>query len=133
MLLLRSEMRYLCPKSLQPEQPERIANGMAVHVNAHPPVQNLNLDMGEQSPEHTVSKSCGPSAGSSAELSSSSHSEQAKTNGVERTQPGALWDVFRRQDVPMLNKYLASNWEELTNNSQAMLSVITSHYSAKFG
>ncbi|VAH90828.1 unnamed protein product [Triticum turgidum subsp. durum] len=129
MLMHRAEMRYLCPKSLQPEQPERIANGMAVHVNAHAPVQNLNLDMGEQSPEHTVSKSCGPSAGSSAELSSSSHSEQAKTNGVERSQPGALWDVFRRQDVPMLNKYLASNWEELTNNSQAMLSVITSHYS----
>ncbi|KAF7042653.1 hypothetical protein CFC21_052194 [Triticum aestivum] len=123
MLMHRAEMRYLCPKSLQPEQPERIANGMAVHVNAHAPVQNLNLDMGEQSPEHTVSKSCGPSAGSSAELSSSSHSEQAKTNGVERSQPGALWDVFRRQDVPMLNKYLASNWEELTNNSQAMLSV----------
>ncbi|KAM3228550.1 hypothetical protein ACQJBY_059912 [Aegilops geniculata] len=123
MLMHRAEMRYLCPKSLQPEQPERIANGMAVHVNAHAPVQNLNLDMGEQSPEHTVSKSCSPSVGSSAELSSSSHSEQPKTNGVERSQPGALWDVFRRQDVPMLNKYLASNWEELTNNSQAMLSV----------
>ncbi|VAI05673.1 unnamed protein product [Triticum turgidum subsp. durum] len=123
MLMHRAEMCYLCPKSLQPEQPERIANGMAVHVNAHAPVQNLNLDMGEQSPEHTVSKSCSPSVGSSAELSSSSHSEQPKTNGVERSQPGALWDVFRRQDVPMLNKYLASNWEELTNNSQAMLSV----------
>lgn len=123
MLMHTAEMLNLCPKSLQPERPERIANGMAVHVNAHAPVQNLNLDMGEQSPEHTVSKSCGGSVGSSAELSSSSHSEQPKTNGLERSQPGALWDVFRRQDVPMLNKYLASNWEELTISSQAMLSV----------
>lgn len=123
MLMHTAEMLNLCPKSLQPEQPEMIANGKAVHVNAHAPVQNLNLDMGEQSPENTVSKSCGGSVGSSAELSSSSHSEQPKTNGLERSQPGALWDVFRKQDVPMLNKYLASNWEELTISSQAMLSV----------
>jgi len=113
----------LCSKGLQPERSERIANGMTVHVNAHAPVQNLNLDMGERSPEHTVSKSYGGFEGSFTGLSSPSHSQKPKINGSKRSQPGALWDVFRRQDLPMLNKYLASNWQELTVRSQTMLSV----------
>lgn len=142
MLMHTAEVLNLSPKGLQPAHSERIANGMTVHVNAHTPVhseriangitghvnahapvQNLNLDMGEQSPEHTVFKSYGGFEGSAAGLSSSSFSQKPKTNGSERSQPGAIWDVFRRQDLPTLNKYLASNWQELTVSSQAMLSV----------
>uniref|UniRef100_A0ACD5WYD3 Uncharacterized protein n=1 Tax=Avena sativa TaxID=4498 RepID=A0ACD5WYD3_AVESA len=123
MLMHTAEVLNLCSKGLQPERSERIANGMTVHVNAHAPVQNLNLDMGERSPEHTISKSYGGFEGSSAGLSSPSYSQKPKTNGSKRSQPGALWDVFRRQDLPMLNKYLASNWQELTVSSQTMLSV----------
>jgi hypothetical protein len=130
MLMHTAEVLNLCPKGLQTECSERIANGTTVHVNAHAPVQNLNLDMGEQSPEHTVSKSHSDFEGFSAGLSSPSHSQKPETNGSERSQPGALWDVFRRQDLPTLNKYLASNWQELAVSSQAMISVITFHYSA---
>ncbi|KAM0916340.1 hypothetical protein ACQ4PT_010226 [Festuca glaucescens] len=143
MLMHTAEVLNLCPKGLQPAHSERIANGMTVHVNAHAPVhseriangitghvnahapvQNLNLDMGEQSPEHMVFKSYGGFEGSSAGLLSSSDSQKPKANGSERSQPGAIWDVFRRQDLPTLNKYLASNWQELTVSSQAMLSVM---------
>lgn len=28
---------------------------------------------------------------------------------------GAIWDVFRRQDVPKLNEYLKEHWEDLRN------------------
>ncbi|XP_027934401.1 lysine-specific demethylase JMJ25 isoform X2 [Vigna unguiculata] len=31
----------------------------------------------------------------------------------EKTHPGVLWDVFRRQDVPILTKYLKIHWKEL--------------------
>ncbi|KAG4397467.1 hypothetical protein GLYMA_10G153000v4 [Glycine max] len=30
----------------------------------------------------------------------------------EKTHPGVLWDVFRRQDVPILTKYLKIHWKE---------------------
>ncbi|TKY52236.1 Lysine-specific demethylase JMJ25 [Spatholobus suberectus] len=31
---------------------------------------------------------------------------------TEKTHPGVLWDVFRRQDVPILTKYLKIHWKE---------------------
>lgn len=30
----------------------------------------------------------------------------------EKTHPGVLWDVFRRQDVPLVTKYLKIHWKE---------------------
>jgi lysine-specific demethylase 3 len=138
MLMHTAKGHDVCPKRLQPERSEKIANGMTMHVNAHAPVQNLNVDMGEQSPDHVSSKfderahasalrlqekssdaklNCG-FEGSSTELSCSSHSEEPKVNGSERSQAGSVWDVFRRQDISKLNEYLTANWEELAASSQ---------------
>uniref|UniRef100_A0A0E0KDM9 JmjC domain-containing protein n=1 Tax=Oryza punctata TaxID=4537 RepID=A0A0E0KDM9_ORYPU len=138
MLMHTAKVHDVCPKRLQPEQHERIANGMTMHVNANAALQNLNVDMREQSPDHIISKfderahasalrlqekssdaklNSGPE-GSSTELSCSSHSEEPKVNGSERSQAGAVWDVFRRQDLSKLNEYLTANWEELTASTQ---------------
>uniref|UniRef100_A0A0D9Z783 JmjC domain-containing protein n=1 Tax=Oryza glumipatula TaxID=40148 RepID=A0A0D9Z783_9ORYZ len=138
MLMHTAKGHDVCPKRLQPERSEKIANGMTMHVNAHAPVQNLNVDMGEQSPDHVSSKfderahasalrlqekssdaklNCG-FEGSSTEFSCSSHSEEPKVNGSERSQAGAVWDVFCRQDISKLNEYLTANWEELAASSQ---------------
>ncbi|EEE59049.1 hypothetical protein OsJ_10820 [Oryza sativa Japonica Group] len=46
MLMHTAKGHDVCPKRLQPERSEKIANGMTMHVNAHAPVQNLNVDMG---------------------------------------------------------------------------------------
>lgn len=37
----------------------------------------------------------------------------------EETHPGVLWDVFRRQDVPILTKYLKIHWKELGKSGDA--------------
>lgn len=36
---------------------------------------------------------------------------------VEKAPVGAVWDVFRRQDVPKLSEYLIVNWKELRKPS----------------
>lgn len=41
--------------------------------------------------------------------------EQSNRDGEdvsEKTHPGVLWDVFRRQDVPKLTEYLRTHWKE---------------------
>lgn len=41
--------------------------------------------------------------------------EQSNRDGedvCEKTHPGVLWDVFRRQDVPKLTEYLRTHWKE---------------------
>ncbi|XP_062143885.1 E3 ubiquitin-protein ligase JMJ24 isoform X2 [Alnus glutinosa] len=41
--------------------------------------------------------------------------EQSNRDGedvCEKTHPGVLWDVFRRQDVPKLTEYLRIHWKE---------------------
>lgn len=108
MLMHATEAHYQCPKRLQSDGSERIANGTSVHVNAHSPVQNLNLDMGEQAHKHSIS-----------------HSEESKTNNSEGSQAGAVWDVFRRQDLPKLNEYLTVHHEEFAASCQAVSSVMT--------
>lgn len=41
----------------------------------------------------------------------------------ERTCPGVVWDVFRRQDIPKLNEFLKTHWKKLMNSSQSTDSV----------
>ncbi|XP_066393200.1 E3 ubiquitin-protein ligase JMJ24-like isoform X2 [Miscanthus floridulus] len=105
-LMHATEVHYQCPKRVQSDVSERIANGTSVHANAHTPVQNLNLDMGEQAHKHSIS-----------------HVEEPKTNSSEGSQAGAVWDVFRRQDLPKLNEYLAVHREEFAARCQAVSSV----------
>jgi len=108
MLMHATEVHYQCPKRVQSDVSERIANGTSVHANAHTPVQNLNLDMGEQAHKHSIS-----------------HVEEPKTNSSEGSHAGAVWDVFRRQDFPKLNEYLAVHREEFAARCQAVSSVMT--------
>lgn len=45
------------------------------------------------------------------------------------SHPGALWDVFRRQDVPKLMEYLQVHWEEFGKATSATDSVCFSNFS----
>lgn len=107
MLMHAAEVHNHCPKRLLSNGAERIANGTSVHVNDHTPVPNLDLDVGDQGHKHTIS-----------------HYEEAKTNSLEGSQAGAVWDVFRRQDLPKLNEYLAAHREEFGASCQAVPSVM---------
>ncbi|KAL5681246.1 hypothetical protein ACJX0J_007631, partial [Zea mays] len=73
---------------------KRIANGTSVHVNTHTPVQNLNLDIEEQSHKHSIS-----------------HIEEPNTNNSEGSLAGVL------------NEYLAVHREECAARCQAVSSV----------
>ncbi|KAK3151599.1 hypothetical protein QOZ80_3AG0247920 [Eleusine coracana subsp. coracana] len=140
MLMHTAEGHSLSSQSLQTERSERIANGTGMHVNVHAPDGILDLDMGEQAPKHTIPKLYDEDNASklriqvnsglectSAELSSSLHSMECSTEPTTKsslgTQPGALWDVFCRNDIPKLNEYLFAHWEELSASSQAVPSV----------
>ncbi|XP_074589340.1 E3 ubiquitin-protein ligase JMJ24 [Curcuma longa] len=46
------------------------------------------------------------------------------SDSSERTCPGVVWDVFRRQDIPKLNEFLKTHWKHLTNTSQSTDSVL---------
>jgi hypothetical protein len=51
---------------------------------------------------------------------------EPNTNNSEGSLAGAaVWDVFRRQDLPKLNDYLAVHREECAARCQAVSSVMT--------
>ncbi|CAN6325239.1 unnamed protein product [Urochloa humidicola] len=106
MLMHAAEVHNQCPKRLPSNGSERIANGIRPHVNDHAPVPNLDLDVEEQDHKHTIS-----------------HCEEAKANNLEGSQASAVWDVFRRQDLPKLNEYLAAHQEEFGASCEAVPSV----------
>jgi lysine-specific demethylase 3 len=106
MLMHAVEVRNQYPNRPPSNGSERIANGTSTHVNDHTPVPDLDLIVGEQEYKHAIS-----------------HCEEAKANNLEGSQAGAVWDVFRRQDLPKLNEYLAAHREEFGANCQAVPSV----------
>lgn len=50
--------------------------------------------------------------------SESTNADKHLPDPSERACAGAIWDVFRRQDVPKLNEYLKINWTNLTSSSE---------------
>uniref|UniRef100_A0A1D1ZBL6 Lysine-specific demethylase 3B n=1 Tax=Anthurium amnicola TaxID=1678845 RepID=A0A1D1ZBL6_9ARAE len=49
------------------------------------------------------------------------HTERGFWGLSEKASAGAVWDVFRRQDVPKLNEYLRAHWKELTNTCASQI------------
>lgn len=47
--------------------------------------------------------------------SNSSHPLNDSADVQQRVSAGAIWDVFRRQDVPKLNEFLRTHWREFTS------------------
>ena len=109
------EVHNQCPKRPSSNGAEKIANGTSTHVNDHTPVPYLDLIVGERKYKHAIS-----------------HCEQAEANNLEGSQAGAVWDVFRRQDLPKLNEYLAAQREGFGANCQAVPSVMTPFFGIKF-
>jgi len=106
MLMHAAEVHDQCPKRPPSNGAERIANGTSTHVNDHTPVPDLDLIVGERKYKHAIS-----------------HCEQAEANNLEGSHAGVVWDVFRRQDLPKLNEYLAAHQEEFEANCQAVPSL----------
>ncbi|KAL5657554.1 hypothetical protein ACJX0J_030717, partial [Zea mays] len=67
--------------------------------------------------------------GNKSHKHSISHIEEPNTNNSEGSLAGAaVWDVFRRQDLPKLNEYLAVHREECAARCQAVSSITTTFY-----
>ncbi|KAJ1377642.1 JmjC domain [Sesbania bispinosa] len=43
----------------------------------------------------------------------------------EKTHPGVLWDVFRRQDIPKVTEYLKMHWKELGKSDDIVNEFVT--------
>lgn len=80
---------------------------------------NYCLDRSENENEFMdaqISNSADVTCGSEREVELNS-SVTDSAGMLEKARVGAVWDVFRRQDVPKLIEYLTINWKELRKPS----------------
>lgn len=77
--------------------------------------EKLNNDKDEEMEDQGIDTTC------SVEAKTVNCENLHRDNGdiSQITHPGALWDVFRRQDVPKLIEYLQIHWEEFGKPTSA--------------
>ncbi|KAG2551963.1 lysine-specific demethylase JMJ25-like isoform X2 [Panicum virgatum] len=106
--------------ALQPEVGMKllIAYGSRQELGEGDPVMNLTINMGDvvHMLMHAVE------VHNQCPKRPSSNGAEKIANGTS-THAGAVWDVFRRQDLPKLNEYLAAHREGFGANCQAVPSV----------
>jgi len=116
--------------ALQPEVGVKllIAYGSRQELGKGDPVMNLTINMVDvvhmlmhAAEVHDQCPKRPPSNG--AERIANGTSTHAEANNLEGSHAGAVWDVFRRQDLPKLNEYLAAHQEEFEANCQAVPSL----------
>lgn len=92
--------------SLDKESSLYLSLGRQAEQNEHEPKLDVNEDnkIGDQGVQTT--------SGIKEKTVDCEVSNRDCGNTSEKTRPGALWDVFRRQDVPKLIEYLRVHWKE---------------------
>ena len=133
------------------EKPSKESAGDQSLWDAHSPNSDLNLDKKFLSSDlalkgHAKQKGCGlglniieHQACSGTEITSvetknsnSSYSGNSSGDVPQKVSAGAIWDVFRWQDVPKLNEFLRVHWEEFTSLTNRAVNSSTPLYCNNF-